>query len=77
MDTPKSIPINIASQVVICGVFGTWHGLFTVTTIQSIQKSTRNSQKIGHKLASRRQNVQGLQQREIELINKKEKGKRR
>ena len=50
-------------QVAIRDSCGTWHGLCTVTSIHSIQKSTRNCQKIG--------NVDGSKQREIELINKK------
>ena len=50
-------------QVAICDSCGTWHGLCTVTSIHSIQKSTRNCQKIG--------NVDGSKQREIELINRK------
>ena len=42
----------------------TWHVLFTVTSIRSIPKSTRNYQKIGNKLASwyviaRWQKIQG------------------
>ena len=52
LDAPKDISINIVSEVVICEVCGIWYSLFTVTNIQSIQKSTRNSQKLGNKLAS-------------------------
>ena len=45
--------------------------LSTVISIRSIQKSTRNSQKLGNKLTSRWQKIQGSKQREIELISKK------
>ena len=66
----KSVP-----QVVICDVCGTWHGLCTVTSIHSIQKSTRNSQKLGNELASGWQKIQVSKQREIELISKSIWGK--
>ena len=52
LDTLKNIPIKIFPQVVVCDVYGTWHGLCTVTNIHSVQKSTRNSQKLGNKLSS-------------------------
>ena len=48
-----------------------WHGLLTVTNVHTIQKTTRNSQKLGNKLASRWQKIQGSKQREIKLISKK------
>ena len=37
-------------QVIIRDACGTWHGSCTVTIVRSIQKSTRNSQKLGKKL---------------------------
>ena len=52
LDTLKSLSIKSVPQVVIRDAYGTWHWLNTVTSIHSIQKSTRNSQKLGNKLAS-------------------------
>ena len=64
--------LNIVPQVVIWDVCGTWHG---VTSVHSIQKSTRNSQKLGNKLGQLFsecwQKIQLLKQREIELISKR------
>ena len=62
----KSVP-----EVVICDACGTWHGVNTVTSIHSIQKSTRNSKKLRNKLVSGWQKIQGSKQIEIELISKK------
>ena len=71
----KNISLNIFLKVCIREVCGTWHNLFTVTSIHSILKSTKNSQKLGNalwnKLASRWQIIQRSKQREIELISKK------
>ena len=50
LDISKIISIKTVSQFVIHDACGTWHGFCTVTSIHSIQKSTRNSQKLGNKL---------------------------
>ena len=51
LDTPKSLSVKIVLQVVVFrDACGTWHGLCTLTSIHSIQKSTRKSQKRGNKL---------------------------
>ena len=50
LDTLKGFSIKIVPQVVICNACGAWHGLCTVTSFHSIQKSTRNSQKLGNRL---------------------------
>ena len=50
LDISKIISIKTDSQFVIHDACGTWHGFCTVTSIHSIQKSTRNSQKLGNKL---------------------------
>ena len=71
LDTVKNISAKIVPQVVIPDACGTWHGSLTVTSMHSIQKSTRNSQKLENKLASSWQKIQGTKQREIELISKK------
>ena len=59
----------------------TWHGLCTVTSIHSIQKSTRNSQKLGSKLVlpvSQWMLVEdSIFKTEIELISKKVRRKRK
>ena len=55
----KIISVKIVPEVVTRDACGTWHGLYTVTSIHSIQKSTRNNQKLGNKLASRWQKIQG------------------
>ena len=47
LDTPNNISVKIVSEVVIRDAYGIWHGLFTVTNIHSIQKSTKNSYKFG------------------------------
>ena len=52
LDTPKYISVKIVTKVVIYDACGTWYSLFTVTSIHSIQKNTRNSQKFWNKLAS-------------------------
>ena len=52
LDTLKTLSIKSVPEVVIRGVCGTWHCLNMVTSIHSIQKSTRNSQKLGNKLAN-------------------------
>ena len=52
LDTPKNISVKIVPQVLICDPCGTWHGLFMVTSIHSIEKSTRKNQKFGNQLAS-------------------------
>ena len=70
-DTLKSLSIKVVSQVVIHGARGTWHGLYTVTSIHSIQKTTRIGQEVGDKLFSGWQNIQGSKQRKIELTSKK------
>ena len=44
LDTPKNIFVKIVPEVVIRDACGTWHGFCMVTSIYSIQKSTRNSQ---------------------------------
>ena len=44
LETPKHISVKIVPQVVIRVACGTWHGLCTVTSINSIQKTTRNCQ---------------------------------
>ena len=77
LDTLKSLSINIVAQVVIRDACGTWHSLCTVTSIYGIQKSTRNRHKLGNKLVSGWQKIQGSKQREIELITKKFWRKRR
>ena len=59
LDTLKSLSVKIVDQVVIRDECGTWHSLCTVTSIHSIQKNTRNSQKLGNKLASGWQKIQG------------------
>ena len=41
----KNISVNIFLKVYIRDACGTWHGLFTITSIHSILKNTRNSQK--------------------------------
>ena len=51
LDTSRNISRKIVPQIVIRDACGTWHMLLTVTSIHSIQKNLRNSQKIG-KLAS-------------------------
>ena len=50
LDTLKGLSRNIVLEVVIRDKCGTWYGLGAVTNIHSIQKSTRNSQKLGNKL---------------------------
>ena len=50
IDTLKLRSVRIFPEVVIRDPCDTWHGLCTVTSIHSIQKSTRNSQKLGNKL---------------------------
>ena len=40
------------SEVVIRDASGIWYGLYMVTSIHNIQKSTRTNQKLGNKLAS-------------------------
>ena len=77
LDTLKSLSIKVIPKVVICDACGTWHGLYTVTSIHSIQQRTRNSQKVGNKLASGWQKIKGSKQKEIELISKKVWRKRR
>ena len=52
LDTSRNISRKIVPQIVIRDKCGTWHMLWTVTSIHSIQKNLRNSQKIGNKLAS-------------------------
>ena len=52
LDTLKSLSVKSVPQVVIRDACGTWHALYTVTSIHSIQNSTTNSQKLGNKLAS-------------------------
>ena len=44
LDTPKNISVKVISQAVITNTCGKWHSLFTVTSIRSIQKPTRNLQ---------------------------------
>ena len=73
LDTPKNISVKCVLEVHIYDACGTWHGLCTVTNIHSIQKSIRNSQKLGKKLASRWQKIQGPKQRKIQLISLKVK----
>ena len=70
-DTPKNISLNIVPEVVLSDAFGTWHSLCTVTSIHSIQKTTRNSQKLWNKLTSRWLKSQGSKQRGIVLVRKK------
>ena len=53
LDTPKNISVKTFPQVVICDGCATWHDLYTVISIHIFQISTRNSQKLGSKLASR------------------------
>ena len=50
LDTLKSFSVKIVPEVVVRDACGTWHGLCTVTSIHSIRKNTRNSQKLGNKL---------------------------
>ena len=50
LDTPKGFPVKSVPEVVIRDVCDTWHGLNTVNSIQSIQKSTRHSQEFGKKM---------------------------
>ena len=50
--TQKNNSIKIVPQVIIHEACGTWHGLFTVISNHSIQKSIKNGQKIENKLAS-------------------------
>ena len=78
MHTPKHILVKIVPGVVIRDACGTWHGLCTVTSIHSIQKAQETARTDGHKTrkqviqtTSRWQKIQGLKQREIELISKK------
>ena len=52
LDTSRNISRKIVPQIVIRNACGTWNMLLTVTSIHSIQKNLRNSQKIGKKLAS-------------------------
>ena len=52
LDTPKYISVKIVTKVVIYDACGTWYSLFMVTSIHSIQKTARNSQKFWNKLAS-------------------------
>ena len=77
-NTKKSF-VKKVPEVSICHGCGTWHVWYTVTCIHSIQKSTRNSRKLGNKLASGWQKIKGSKQREIELITikvwEKRKGK--
>ena len=76
LDTLKSFSVKSVPQVVIWDACDTWHALNTVTSIHSIQKSTRNSQKLGNNLASKTmldsgwQKIQESKQKEIELISK-------
>ena len=51
-DTLKGLFIKVAPQVAIHDACGTWHGLWTIKSIHSIQKSTRISQELGNELAS-------------------------
>ena len=74
LDKLKSLSVKIAAQVVIRDACGTWHSLCTVT---SIQKSTRNSQKLRDKLASGWQKIHRSKQREIEFISTQVWKKRR
>ena len=41
LDTSKNSPVKIVFEAIIGDASGTWHGLFTVTSIHSIQKSTK------------------------------------
>ena len=74
--------MKIVLQVNIRYACGTWKGFCAVTSIHSIQESTRNSQKLGHKLVHSVsesvqlvsqcwQEIQSWKQREFELISKK------
>ena len=76
LDTLKSFSVKIVPEVVVRDACGTWHGLCTVTSIHSIRKNTRNSQKLGNKLV--RSVCQWMlaedsivKKRKIELISKK------
>ena len=77
LNTPKSIFVKITPKVTIHDVCGTWQDLCMVTSIHSIQKSTRNNQKLGNKLASRWQKIQVSKKREIDLISKQVGRKRK
>ena len=75
LHTLKNVPVKIVP--IICNIRGTWKGLFTVTSFDSIQKSTRNSQKLRNTLASKWQRIQESKQTEIKLIRKKSWRKRK
>ena len=66
----KKMSVKIVPHIVIRNVCDTWYGLFTVTSIYNIQKSTRNSQKLGNKLTSTWQKM-------LELISKEVWGERK
>ena len=51
LDTLKGRSVKSVPHV-IRDACGTWHGLYTVISIHSIQKTTRNSQKLGNKLSN-------------------------
>ena len=70
LDTLKSLSVKSVLQVLIRDACGAWQDLNTITSIRSIQKSTRKSQKLGNQLVSGWLKIQGSKQREIELISK-------
>ena len=49
LNTLRSLSVQIVAKVVIRDSCDTWHGLCAVTSIHSIQQSTRDSQKLGNK----------------------------
>ena len=71
VDTARNISVKFVLQVFLGDTCSTRHGVFKITTIHNIQESTRNTQKLENKLASRLQKIQTSKQREIELIKKK------
>ena len=75
LDTLIVFFLKIALEAVIHDACGTWHSLCTVTSIHSIKKGTRNSQKLENKLvglvSEYWQKIQLLKLRKNELISKK------
>ena len=52
LDTSRHVFVKINPEVVIYDKCDTWYSSFTVISISSIKKSTRNSKKLWDKLAS-------------------------
>ena len=51
LDKLKGLSVKNVPQVVTRDACGTWHGLCSITSIHSIQGSTRNSQKLRNQVS--------------------------